>query len=921
MFRRFALLFLLLLIVFTHYSQRHNETPDYFSIYRTAEKFYTIDQPNGATDSLALLSYEKVILILRSNHANDSILFDSYLKAGILQMSNNNDRSAIDLFLSAISTREISKRKDDSLLFKPFLFAGSSYYNLNNLDSASYCYKKAEDLINTNPTISESERLYNKSGALYYETGDYKKSIQYFSKALSIVEKNKSSNPYFIVNYKNNIASALRKLGEYKQAMGLYKSLLPYHINQNELLHNIGVTYLANKDFDSAIAALKQVKYNGQAKYNDIGYAYLQLKKFDSSKYYLNKSQSEYERKSSTLKNIDFGITLKYFGDMMTTMGDPAKGLTYYQRAIIQIDPDFNDTGLCKNPESFNGLHNSFLLFDALTAKAKAFNQLSNLVADSAALTCALSSFESAILLASKTEKTFTSDEAKFFLGNTVDDAYKDVIDLALRLYELKKDKAYLDKAFSYAENSKASVLQSSLHELSLDSIEGLPHALIRQERNVKALITKLNIELGTTTDSIAAKRIQLLINDRAITLSTIQSKLDEDPRYHQLKFDSRSNSIDSLQKKILHGDDALISFYFLQNRLICFFITREDYGYINYSLKGDLQKNILTLRQMFSAGEGRQSRSISDLSGRIYEELMESVIGKIKNKSHLLIIPHNEISYLPFEAIADPKTNQFLLRKFSISYNYSANFIGRDQRVFNRPYNVLAMAPFTGTGNPGDNNLQASLTEVSSLKGKVFSGNEATKQNFLENASEYPVIHLATHAVANDADPLRSYISFFGATNSTDTAHQLYEQEIYHLDIKSTRLVILSACETGAGQLVNGEGIMSLSRAFSYAGCKSVIASLWKADDAATAFIATRLHVYLQRGLQKDKALQKAKLDYLESDEVDPTHKTPAYWAHLVLIGNAQAIEKKNGGHLWIAAIAVLLLLLTWLIGNHKRI
>ncbi len=106
-------------------------------------------------------------------------------------------------------------------------------------------------------------------------------------------------------------------------------------------------------------------------------------------------------------------------------------------------------------------------------------------------------------------------------------------------------------------------------------------------------------------------------------------------------------------------------------------------------------------------------------------------------------------------------------------------------------------------------------------------------------------------------------------------------------MNLDSTQLIILSACETGDGRLVKGEGLMSLSRAFAYAGCPNIITSLWKAEDKTTAFLTQRLHHYLEKGLTKDKALQKAKLDLLKDPGTDPRFKTPNYWAHLLFIGN----------------------------------
>jgi CHAT domain-containing protein len=917
MFRHFVLLLFLLLIIFFPYSQEHHEMPDYFSVYRSAEKFYNSEQATRTTDSLALLSYLKVISLLNKKGVNDSILFDSYMKSGILEMSANRDQHALELFSGSIRVLQSSSTLPDSLLFKSYLYAGSSYYNLNNLDSASYCYKKAEELINIHPTLTESERLYNKSGALYYETGDYKKSIQYFSKALSLVEHKQTRNawnPYFIVNYKNNIASAMRKLGDYEQAMDLYKSLLPYNISKNELLHNIGVTYLSQGNYPEAIHYLKQVGYGNQVKYNDIGHAYLQLKKYDSSSYFLDAAVNEYRKISTKQKNIDYVITLKYQGDILMETHDPAKAISYYQRAIIQTDPDFNDTAVEKNPVAFRGLHNSFFLFDALIAKGAAFNAIHASAPDTLLLAHAFSAYSSAIRLSRQVEKTFSSDEAKLFLGNNVNNAYKELVEIGIRLYDLSKNKIYLQKAFNYADNSKASVLQSSLHDLSLESIDGLPQGLLKEEKNLKALIAKLNIQLATITDNTQLAEMQQKINDLEIRLSLLQEKLDENPKYHQLKFDSRDISMEDLQQKILKQDAALISFYYLKNRLICFYVTKEEYGYNDCPLQGDLQKNIFSTREMLRAVEGHDNRSMQGLIAKLFAQLVQPVFEKINNKKRLIIIPHNEISYIPFEILTEPKSDQPLLKKFAISYNYSANFF-TEKETADKKYEALAMAPFAGISSNSFPDLKESRGEIESLKGKILFGQEATKQNFVEFSASYPVIHLATHAVADDADPLRSFIEFYGSKNDLDTAHRLFEQEIYHLDMKTAKLVVLSACETGTGHLINGEGIMSLSRAFSYAGCKSVITSLWKADDAATAFISRKLHEYLQKGFEKDEALQKAKTDYLESDRVDAIHKTPAYWAHLVLIGDAQAIEKKGNGLMWIIGGIFVLLIVLYII------
>jgi CHAT domain-containing protein len=154
----------------------------------------------------------------------------------------------------------------------------------------------------------------------------------------------------------------------------------------------------------------------------------------------------------------------------------------------------------------------------------------------------------------------------------------------------------------------------------------------------------------------------------------------------------------------------------------------------------------------------------------------------------------------------------------------------------------------------------------------------------------------LATHAVADGDDPTRSFVAF-APEGPGDTIGRLYEPAICQLDMSHAELVILSACQTADGPLVRSEGVISLSRAFSYAGCRSVVTSLWKADDAATAYIVRRFHYHLRAGLAKDLALRQAKLDYLGDKVIGMRRQLPEYWAHLILVGDPGAVVITGGG------------------------
>jgi CHAT domain-containing protein len=248
------------------------------------------------------------------------------------------------------------------------------------------------------------------------------------------------------------------------------------------------------------------------------------------------------------------------------------------------------------------------------------------------------------------------------------------------------------------------------------------------------------------------------------------------------------------------------------------------------------------------------------------------------------------------------------------VQYQYSTALLNREKDDLSGA-GALSFAPFT-TKAVADTfaALPHSKTEILALDGNRFFDTAATKKKFLLEAERFPVLHLATHAVVNDKAENLSYIAFSPADND----HLLYAREIYNLSLRRTRLVILSACETGTGQLIRGEGVMSLSRAFRYAGCPNVITTLWKADDFSTAYLTTRVHHYLSRGLPVSQSLQQAKSDYLGDRTIHPRMKHPYYWSHLVFIGNVQ--EEESNWWKWLAGVMALAGLSFFLSRSRKR-
>ena len=911
MHRIACLIFLFLFLPFSPRSQEIKTTPGYRQLYEYAEKLFNSANATEASDSKAMTAYLQAAALLIKYKISNDTLVDSYLKCGILKMSKNELGPALDFFHLAMAIIRQNNLLSDSLLFKPCLYAGSIQYSLNNLDSAVYYYKEAEAINAQYASLNESERLFNKFGALYFETGDYNKSISYFEKALSLVENKTPKNIYFIINYKNNIATALMKLGRYGQALEIFKELLKYGKPGDELLYNIGNTYFENGNNPEALKYLQQIRNLEFEKYNGLTRIFIHLRQYDSAQYYINRAKTYFQDKQHAAPALTYGIILKYSGDLKQARGKGLEALKDYQLAIHYLDPVFTDTSIAENPRSFSGLLNFLYLYETLIAKGATLRSLGNQSPANPFLSQSLGAYESALSLAKYVEKIYFSDDARLFLKTKINPATQDAVDVAIQLYEKTKNPQYINAAFGFAENNKATVLQAGIKNMELTSIPELPVVLVAEEKKYRTVLAKLNIQSAQLTDSLSVLKMREKIHGMEVSLATVQDKLDENPVYHNLKFNSPAVNMDSLKREI--KDEAILSFYYTSSSLICFYISKEGSGFSFIPLPENLFSTILTLRKELQSPEASSRQYLEVAGATLFRALLQPVFDKIKNRKRLVIIPFNEISYVPFEMLVNPADGSLMLKKFAISYNYSATFL-TEGKIGNRAsYQVLGMAPFSVKANPAlvMPSLPSSVEEINDLPGKKLIGPAATKSQFENLSGQFPVIHLATHAMANDTNLLGTFIEFYGLKNDVDSLHRLYEQEIYTMDLKSARLVILSACETGNGLLVNGEGVMSLSRAFSYAGCKSIVTSLWKADEISTSFIGKRIHHYLQEGAAIDEALQKSKIDYLESNEIKEQDKSPAYWANLVLIGDFHPVVHSNfRWTIWVALIAFMVLL-----------
>src|SRR5205807_62107 len=272
------------------------------------------------------------------------------------------------------------------------------------------------------------------------------------------------------------------------------------------------------------------------------------------------------------------------------------------------------------------------------------------------------------------------------------------------------------------------------------------------------------------------------------------------------------------------------------------------------------------------------------------------------------LLIERFDVSYLPSAAILlrDPRAAS---RSWAFPWSRQLVAFG-DPLVSTRPSQAISEAL------PGEElrgRLPTSADEVRAIsrmgkgRAELHLGAGDLKKFLLEGTARgVPLLHLSTHATADEVNPERSRI-LFSPEREVDRADYLFLKEVYDLDLRGVDLATLSACETERGKLVRGEGPYGFSRALLSAGARAAVTTLWRvADEPARDFMA-QLYFELNRGKPKAEALRLAKLRFLGSGTA---LRHPRYWAAFILTGDGLSpIPRVLSWSLLLGAVGVLLL------------
>lgn len=465
--------FVVLLISFLFCSLYHsgnNGSPgdDALALYRKADLLFKLDNPTDETDSIALVTFRRVIQLLEKEPL-DTLFFQSWLKTGVLLDVKLQYNEAKDAYLRAIHARRQGNYSRDSTLFQAYVYTGTAYYHLNNFDSADYYLQQAEAIGNHFPRVPERDRLYNALGALYYENGNYVQSRNYFSRALEIIREDRPGDKESAIHFEGNIAASYYRLGLYEQSLKQYQALLTHGLYTSQISVNMGKAYALVGNYAAAMRCFRLVDPNElPGVYNDMANTQLMAGGLDSAGWYLNKFSTSSGFNRDRLSKLDIGINYVFRSDLLNKQEQHEQALAHLQKAITIFSGNFNDTDINSNPADFAGSFASYKLFDALYRKGKTFELLYEEQRNIDQLRSAFETYQHTISLLRYIEKSYDTDDARIFLQKNSQQVYQDAFSLCLKIIPLNKFEKHAEAAFVITEKSKASVMAAKLTESNL---------------------------------------------------------------------------------------------------------------------------------------------------------------------------------------------------------------------------------------------------------------------------------------------------------------------------------------------------------------------------------------------------------------------------------------------------------------------
>ncbi|OQX95852.1 hypothetical protein B6I21_03290, partial [candidate division KSB1 bacterium 4572_119] len=545
----------------------------------------------------------------------------------------------------------------------------------------------------------------------------------------------------------------------------------------------------------------------------------------------------------------------------------------------------------------------------------------------------AIKTYQRAAVIIEAKRKNLKIDQFKIGYFSNENKVYKNIVYCYFHLYQKNPNPAYLNSMFYYDQMARGRVLQelqlknsftdSTLvvfeqYKEIIDSLKKAQrfHRLIKKSPPTPQELELETLKINAAKYSLIEHRLRLVEENSPVI------------KNHQ----AISEILDNAKENIKEIESGMLIYHLYENGTFVLVLTQAGLEIIdlNLDLKG-LKTAVDSLILPFHNVNTDSIHLIpfrAKTAHRLYKQLILPIENKITLPQQLFIITDPVLSNLPFEilmASAPEKQvykptdkpeyiNSLLLKKYSFSYAPNSTILNTRPKpitrkpnflIFANPYDNKSIASgFNGENNKSNGQIftplahaekEAKSIEETMSNTTVFKRENAYKSNFFRLAPRHQIIHMAAHGFVDPTFDAFSGIVLALEDDSLDNGLlQGYEISDLNLDCE---LVTLSACESGKGKSVSGEGVLGLPRLFLGAGAKRVLMTRWKVDDKFTSELMPEFYINLfDNQLPICVALTKAKLDLINKKSNGYYRQHPFFWASFCLYGEpAKAISSSS--------------------------
>lgn len=825
----------------------------------------------------------------------------SLSRIGALHWRLSNFEQALEYYKKALPIAvEIGDR------FIQFQVQGNMalvYWNQGDLETALKYNEKvqqiAEELGNQNGLAIN---LFN-TGLIQMELGDYKKANETLNNARQKAEQ---------IQDKGLTSACLDGLGVMEQELGNYDAALEYVSKAAQIAEEIGEK--------------RPLAYE----WKNIGSIYSMRANYTDSLTFYQKALRLY-REMEEKRGI--GITLNQIGAVQARLGNLNQAMASYEEALALSNSIGSKPLLAESYLNIGSIYSrkgKFIEAEEALSKAadyakevgypnllwQCFHQEGLLLSKTGRSAEAIDSMKKAVEIIEKVRSQVQlADQKAGYLEDKLE-AYEDTIRVLVKTENIPE-------AFEYAQRSKARSFLDMLAEARIDPASNLRPEQLDKKRKLIKQLTNLNNDIQQENDDETPDKAKLE------KLTRHQTKLEEDysnliveirksnPRYAAVQYPQPLKVTEA--QKLLDDRSVLLEYFVGKSGSFLFVITPESSKVFSLPPETKLTNLVQQVREVLlkpePVWEVSEKSHTKWMSGAraLYDLLLQPAESLLHGKERLVIAPDGALNYLPFECLLkkgtkskiDFATLPYVARDYQIHYIPSVSVLAavkNQQDPGNKQKEFLALAdPSYGSGTtsvrgilkasgtvlPALPNARLEVARIAALypKGEVtvLTGKDASEKNVKRmDLSQYKRVHFASHGLIDQDRPQFSALLLASEATGEEDGH-LTMREVFDLHLHAD-FVVLSACRTGLGHQIRGEGISGLSRAFFCAGTSSVLVSLWNVYDRSTAEFMTSFYRHLAtKGMNKAAALKEARMQMIGNGK----YSHPYYWAPFVLIGN----------------------------------